>query len=114
MDYCGRAQNAAEKNSEASAREKLELVLMQLAVDKYSDKEYNKDEYVDKRLTENDMQVVDGDIVIVDGWKFKIDRETLKIIDSYGKGTESQEIQIESKVEYNETYTQATITYTIN
>ncbi len=99
MDYCGRAQNAAEKSSEASAREKLELVLMQLAADKYSDKDYNKDGYIDKTLTENGMQVTDDDIVIVDNWKFEIDRETLQIVDSYGKEVESQEIRIRTAEE---------------
>ncbi len=113
MDCFGRANNAAEKNNEATAREKLELVLMQLVSDKYTDKSYNPNEYVDNRLSENGMLVADENIVIVDSWKFEIDREKLQIVNSFGKGTESQEIQIESSVEYNEELSQATITYTI-
>ncbi len=99
---------------EATAREKLELVLMELASDKYSDESYNSKEYIDNRLAENDMSVENENIVIVDDWKFEIDRNTLQIVDSYGKGTENQEIEIEASVAYNTTYSQATITYTIS
>ncbi len=110
MDYCGRAQNAAEKSSEASAREKLELVLMQLAADKYSDKDYNQDEYIDKKLAENDMQVAEGDIVIVDDWQFEIDRNVPQIVMGLGKGQLNKEIKIELSQEVSKDYVKSTIT----
>ena len=59
--------------SEQSAKEILEIVLADLQADKYVEKDYNKNEYIDNKLEKENMVVVDN-IVIVDDWKFEIDR----------------------------------------
>ena len=69
-----------EKSSRAEAKEKLDLVLMELQTDKVATTEYNEQEYVNNRLKKNNMKV-EGNIVIVDGWQFKIDRSILKIVE---------------------------------
>ena len=80
-------QNASEVNSEATAREKLELVLLSMQSDKAKKlEEYNENEYIDKNLNENNMEV-SGDIVTVDGWQFKINRSTPEIEKNLGKLT---------------------------
>ena len=80
-------QNASEVNSEATAREKLELVLLSMQSDKARKlEEYNENEYIDKNLNENNMEV-SGDIVTVDGWQFKINRSTPEIEKNLGKLT---------------------------
>lgn len=78
------SDKAVVEYSKAEAKEKLELVLMELQTDKISKPEYNEQGYVDKILNENDMQVEEN-VVTVDGWEFEIDRSTLKIV---GEGTE--------------------------
>ncbi len=79
MGCFGRTNNAAETMDKATAREKLELVLMQLATDKYSDETYNEGEYINEKLEEQEMHVT-GDFVSVDKWEFEIDRSVPKIV----------------------------------
>ncbi len=45
---------------------------------KNADENYNENEYIDNYLKNKNMDI-EGDIVNVDGWKFTIDREVLKI-----------------------------------
>ena len=45
---------------------------------KNEDENYNENEYIDNYLKNKNMDI-EGDIVNVDGWKFTIDREVLKI-----------------------------------
>lgn len=89
-----RAENSGITYSEAQAREKLELVLLDMQADKVTNSEYNENEYLTRKIRENKMEV-DEDIVSVDGWKFKIDRTIPQIIENLGKG----EIQIPYKKE---------------
>ncbi len=80
------AKIAGEKYEEAEAREKLETVLIELQADKVTKTEYNENNYIDNKLNENDMQI-EGDIVIVNGWQFEIDRSIPKIVKELGKLT---------------------------
>ena len=78
------AKYAVQKNSEETAREKLELELGNLQANKYTDETYNENDYIDDYLKGKNMYVV-GDIVTVDGWKFEIDRIILQIKKHLGK-----------------------------
>lgn len=106
------AKEAGEKYNEAGAREKLETVLVSLQADKFTNPKYNEKEYIDNRITENNMNI-SGDLVIVDGWQFSIDRSVPKIVASLGKGKESSNINIASVIEYTENFKKGTITLTI-
>ena len=103
-----RAKQAKEEYSMSSAKEKLELILFELQTAKVTDNNYNENEYIDNKIQENEMSV-NEDVVTVDGWKFEIDRSTLRIISSLGKGEESQKIKIASTVEVTSDYTKANI-----
>ena len=106
------AKEAGEKYDEAQAREKLETVLLSLQTNKYTNLNYNEKEYIDNRIIENNMSI-SGDLVIVDGWQFNLDRSVPKIVASLGKGKESNNINIASVIEYTEDFKKGTITLTI-
>ena len=67
------AKYAVQKNSEAEAKEKLELTLADLTAYKYTDEAYNENEYINKYLKNEGMVVIDN-VVTVDNWNFEIDR----------------------------------------
>ena len=73
-----RAKEAKEQYALSVAREKLEIVLIDASTQKETNKEYNKEEFLNKMIEEKDM-TVEGDNVIVDNYNFIIDREKLKI-----------------------------------
>lgn len=79
------AEIAKENTREKEAKEKLELVVTKLVIDKNSDSQYNEDKYIDNILNKNEMKVLDDDIILVDGWLFLIDRAVPKIIEDLGK-----------------------------
>ena len=81
----GRAKKGSDIYSEQQAKEKLELLLADMQVDKIDNKEYNQNEYLTSKIEENEM-TVNGDIVFVNGWQFEIDRSVPKISASLGKG----------------------------
>ena len=68
-----KAIQAGKNYDEASAKEKLELALVDLQTQKIIDSTYNETTYIDKYLIKNHM-AVKGNIVIVGKWKFEIDR----------------------------------------
>ncbi len=103
-----KAGKATDSYSEQSAREKLEIALGKLQTDKYIDKNYNKNEYIDNELAKQEMVVVDN-IVIVDDWKFEIDRDVPKIVTSLGKGEQNKEIVIQANVNIREDYVKANL-----
>lgn len=103
-----RAENAKEVHSEKSAKEKLELALMDLQTAKHTEVGYNENEYIDKRLNQENMIVV-GDIVIVEDWKFEIDRSIPEIGVSLGKGIQNENIKIEAEVVLKSDYVNAII-----
>lgn len=76
---------AVEKNNEASAREKLEILLLNMQAEKETNSKYNKDKYLTNKIEEQDMTIIDEDIVLVNGWIFKIDRNIPQISESLGK-----------------------------
>ncbi len=78
------AKYAVQKNSEETAREKLELALADLQAYKYTNEAYNENEYINNYLENESMQVV-RDVVTVDGWRFKIDRSVPQIGESLGQ-----------------------------
>ena len=82
-----RAKNGGELYSQGQAKEKLNIALVDLQVQKNIDiglKYYNEDEYITDILTNKGMEV-NGDLITVDGWLFLIDRATLQIIEELGK-----------------------------
>ena len=79
---------------EAKAREKLELVLLDMQAEKRTNSEYNKEEYLTKKIEEQGM-TVNEDIVIVDGWKFSIDRDIPQIGESLGKESTNEKIKLQ-------------------
>lgn len=84
-----KAKQAKVTYSQAQAREKLEMVLGELQADKATKLEYNQEDYIDKKIEDNDMEV-EGDIVIVDGWQFEIDRNVPEIVNELPKLTEGE------------------------
>lgn len=117
MESCGKADVAKETTEEKTAKEKLELELEALAVDKHTHKEgYNKDDYINDWLEKKEMIVIENtDIVSVDGWKFEIDRTVPKIKSSLGRGELEEQITIGiTTPAINEDYTVAKITIEIS
>ncbi len=108
MDCFGRTQQAKNKTEEAQAREKLELVLLDLQTDKAVDSAYNENEYIDNKIKENGM-IVSGDIVFVDGYQFQLDRSVPKIGVSIGKGEEDSQIEITMTNTTSSDFVKATI-----
>ena len=82
----GKSQEASTKHQEQSAREKLELVLLNLQADKVVDENYNENDYINVKIENNGM-IVNGNIILVDGWQFEIDRSIPQIKGNLGKGT---------------------------
>lgn len=72
------AKYAAVKTEEEKAREKLEVALADLQAHKYTNIDYDENDYIDNYLSKEKMKVI-GDIVVVDGWEFTIDRSVPQI-----------------------------------
>ena len=101
-----RAKTAVEEHTEARAREKLELTLNSILFDKNI--KLVNEEYIDKELAKDEM-IVMGNIVIVDGWQFEIDKSIPKIVMSIGKGNENDSILIESNIQLGKDYENAIV-----
>lgn len=104
-----KAKKSAKEYEEETAREKLEIKLLDLKTEKVSNSNYNENEYLNEQLA-NAGFLVDENVINVDGWQFEIERSTLKIINDLGKGKINKQIQIELLEEPNENLTQAKIT----
>lgn len=103
------ARESKIKTEEQMAREKLEMVLLDLQAKKYIDSTYNETDYINKKINDNGM-IVSGDIVFVNGWKFQIDRSVPQIAVFLGKGEENDQIILDvSDPSYAVDYTKATI-----
>lgn len=76
---------ASTKTDEQMAREKLELVLLELQADKINSTSYNEKQYINTYISNNNM-TIDDTIVYVNEWRFQIDRTKLQIITNLGKG----------------------------
>lgn len=103
-----RASKAGIIYQEQEAREKLELVLMELGSKKLLVDEYNENAYINHRLIQESMIVVE-DIVTVNGWQFQIDRSVPKITANLGKGQQESDIQIQTVINNSADYVKATI-----
>ena len=80
-----KAKTAGVTQEEQEAREKLELVLEDLTICKHTDPTYDQEKYMNRMIEKENMTII-GDMVIVDGWQFEIDRSVPKITLSLGKG----------------------------
>lgn len=79
------ATTATEIYNKEQAKEKLIQTLNSLAISKYRDKNYNEQEYINNQIKKDGMSIDSDDIVTVNKYKFKIDREKLEIIEEAGK-----------------------------
>lgn len=81
-----KAKQAKGTYSQAQAREKIEIVLEEAKIDKFTNEKYNQNEYLDEMiLNKVPNSKVNGDIVISDGYGFTIDRSIPAIVDYVGK-----------------------------
>lgn len=80
------AQEAKLKTEIAKAREKLEVTFGHAKLVKHTEQKYNQDDYLDDLMKKEipNMKILD-DIVIVDGYAFKIDRSEPKIGEYVGE-----------------------------
>lgn len=90
-----KAKYAKEKTNEEYAKEKLETVLLYLQTAKLTDYPDYTYEDIASYIVKNNMKI-DGDIVEVDDWKFKIDKNVPKIIQSLGKVNDVIKIELET------------------
>ena len=103
-----KAKGAKEINSEQSAKEKLELEIGNISIDKFSIETYNE-EYFDNYMQQKGF-IVNGNIVLVNGWQFQVDKSVPKIVEGLGKGEEIQQIAVTTDVTYAADYTKAILT----
>ena len=82
-----KAESAGEKYNEAKAREVLEIVLMTDGqMEKHTNPKYNQDEFLDELIkSEIEGADVKGDIAIVGGYAYELDRSVPKIGRALGK-----------------------------
>ncbi len=108
------ATNAKEQTEIAVAREKLEMVLnTNAAIQKHTNPIYNQDEFLDSFILEKikGSEMI-GDIAIVDGYAFGIDRSVPKIGEYLGKREELIFPTVEATMQLVEDNKRATITIT--
>lgn len=86
-----KAKRTQGTTEQENAKEKLELELGKLLIEKETGIAYN-DEILNNYLTEKGFFIKD-DIVILNGWKFRIDKSVPEIIENLGKNEEDEEIQ---------------------
>ena len=79
-----RAEEIKQKDAESSSREKLELVLVDANIEKQTNLNYNKEEFLTQILEDNNI-TVEGNTVIVNNYVYTIDRENLVILESLGE-----------------------------
>ena len=122
-----KASTAGEKNKEAEAKEKVELILQEYAIQKYTENA-NFEEFLKKKSKDIDgYEKKTGDIwtIEVDGYAFDVNEKTLKI-ENYGKAglrpkasiniitegyvLEGNNVQFKIEVKLPEELTGATIT----
>ena len=103
-----RATSGTETYSEKQAKEKLELELSNMYIEKNTNINYNENDYLTTKLSEKGFSV-NGNIVIVDGYQFQIDRTVPKIMNSLGKGIENNEIILTANSNLEADYTKSTV-----
>lgn len=103
-----KTQNSNGEYNKEKAREKLEIELSSLYMEKQTDEDYNEEEYLTNRLMNKNF-FVNGNIVIVEGYKFQIDRSVPKIVTSLGNGEENQNIKISTSNTIYKDYTKSVL-----
>ena len=106
------AQTSNEKYNIAKAREKLELVLnTDAAVEKRTNPKYNQDDFLDELILSkvSDTKILD-DIVITDGYAFKLDRSVPKLGEYIGKESDLVFPTLQVTTNVADDYKTATIT----
>jgi len=96
-----KAEEAKRRENETSAREKIEVVLVDARIEKETNTSYNKQQFLDNMLEESGITVED-DIVIFNNYSFMIDREKLEIVESLGETLIKLNTQIQSYLGANE------------
>lgn len=100
-----KAKNGSEEYKIKQARETLEMELSNLLAEKYTNADYNEEEYITSRL-ESEGFVVEGDLVTVNGYQFSIDRTVPKVVEEIMKVTEETKkfpsiIKVEKEIGVN-------------
>lgn len=96
----------------AQAREKLEIVLNGAKIEKHTNNQYNENEFLDEYIISKIEQVeIIGDIAVVDGYAFELDRSVPKIGEYVGQKEELvfPEVKIDN-LEYATDYKTAKFT----
>ena len=76
-----KSKEAVEETNKNKEKEKLELVLTEAYIEKMQNKEYNSNEFLDNIIKKTIPNAkIEKDKVIIENYKFLIDRENLKII----------------------------------
>ncbi|MCI8272541.1 MAG: hypothetical protein HFJ55_00470 [Clostridia bacterium] len=97
------ATQAKENSKEAEAREKLELTLLSAYNEKILNAEYNQNEYLNNIIkSEIEEAEIKGDVVIVDGYAYELDRSVPKIERYLGKEKDLIFPEVEAIVELAE------------
>ena len=79
-----KAKKARTETDKSEAREKLEMELINLGIDKDIVPNYNENEYITNKLINKGMGVNEN-LVSVDGWLFEIDRSVPEIKNLLGE-----------------------------
>ena len=96
-----KAQEAQKEYSKQEAREKLELVLLDLQVLKEQDELYNENQYINNRIIKEGMEISEN-IITVNGWKFEIDRSIPEIKKNIDEEEIKDNVLLEYKLKENE------------
>ncbi len=108
-----RASKAKEEQKIATAREKLSLVLIEAGMEKRINMKYNQDAFLDEFIKTNlEGSKIKGDIAIVDGYAFNLDRSVPKIGEYVGEEKELIFPDLKLNTQINENSDSATITIT--
>ncbi len=108
-----RATKASEEYKIAEAREKLSLVLLDAGVEKRTNVKYNQDAFLDEFIKTNlEGSKIKGDIAIVDGYAFNLDRSAPKIGEYLGKEEDLVFPDLTVNTQISENKDSATITIT--
>ena len=100
-----RTNEAKVKNEKEQAREKLQLILNDLIIEKKTNNNYDDEVYTEK-LKREGIEIIETNIeaektidtVKVDGWKFQIDRDNLKIIKDLNEKEPEQSEEAEDAI----------------
>lgn len=88
-----KAKEAKTKTEESQAKEKLEIVLADLQMQKQINNESDVEENFISKIEEQEMTIIDDNIIVVNGWMFQIDREIFEISGSLGKYENNNNIE---------------------